>query len=184
MKIKWNRLNRKTHYWGAIICAVPVLIIIITGILLLLKKEADWIQPPTIKAEKGAPSLSFEQILDASKKVEVAEISSWDDIDRLDVRPSKGIIKVRAENSYEIQLDHDSGEVLQVAYRRSEFIESLHDGSWFHDNAKLWVFLPSAVVLLVLWVSGIYLFVVPLLVKRKRRLKEKSVQGKQPTPLS
>ncbi|MFT5882732.1 MAG: putative iron-regulated membrane protein [Crocinitomicaceae bacterium] len=176
MKIKWNRLNRKTHYWGAIICSVPVLIVIITGILLLLKKEAAWIQPPTIKAEGGAPSLSFQQILEASKQVPEAQISSWDDIDRLDVRPSKGIIKVRADNSYEIQLDHDSGEVLQVAYRRNELIESLHDGSWFHDHAKLWIFLPSAVVLLVLWLSGIYLFVTPLLSKRKRRLKEKASQ--------
>ncbi|MEO1857633.1 MAG: PepSY-associated TM helix domain-containing protein [Rubritalea sp.] len=172
MKIKWNRLNRKTHYWGAIICAAPILIVIITGILLLLKKEVSWIQPPTIKAEAGAPALSFQQILEASKKAPEAEISTWDDIDRIDVRPNKGVIKVRAENSYEIQLDHDSGELLQVAYRRNELIESLHDGSWFHDSVKLWVFLPSAVILLVLWLTGIYLFIVPLLVKRKRRKEE------------
>lgn len=172
MKFKWNRFNRKTHYWGAIICAVPVLIIIVTGIMLLLKKEIAWIQPPTIKAEKGVPTLSFDEILQASQKVPEAEIASWDDIDRLDIRPSKGVIKVRSENSWEIQLDHDSGEILQVAYRRNELIESLHDGSWFHDNVKLWIFLPSAVVLLVLWVTGIYLFVVPLLVKRNRKKKK------------
>ena len=169
--MKWNRLNRKTHYWGAIICALPILIVIISGILLLLKKQVDWIQPPTASAEKGVPSLSFTQILEASKQIPEAQISDWDDIDRLDVRPSKGIIKVRAENSYEIQLDHDSGEVLQVAYRRNELIESLHDGSWFHKKVKLWVFLPCAIILLVLWLTGIYLFVVPLLVKRKRRKK-------------
>ncbi len=43
MKIHWPRFNRKVHYWGAIICAVPVLVVILSGILLLLKKESAWI---------------------------------------------------------------------------------------------------------------------------------------------
>ncbi len=59
-----------------------------------------------------------------------------------------------------------------MAYRRNELIESLHDGSWFHKHAKLWIFLPSSVILLVLWILGIYLFVAPLLKKRKRNKKK------------
>ena len=52
-----------------------------------------------------------------------------------------------------------------MAYRRSDLIESLHDGSWFHDRAKLWVFLPTAAVVLMLWGTGIYLFFLPLAVR-------------------
>ncbi|MEM7010155.1 MAG: hypothetical protein AAF585_01625 [Verrucomicrobiota bacterium] len=37
-KGRFGWLNRKVHYWGAILCAIPVLIIICTGILLLHKK--------------------------------------------------------------------------------------------------------------------------------------------------
>ncbi len=59
-----------------------------------------------------------------------------------------------------------------MAYRRNELIESLHDGSWFHKHAKLWIFLPGSVILLVLWILGIYLFVAPLLKKRKRNKKK------------
>ena len=83
-----------------------------------------------------------------------------------------GIVKVRAENRWEVQVDAVTGEVLQVAYRRSDLIESLHDGSFFHDMVKLWVFLPCALLLLGLWVSGIYLFVLPYQTRRKRRKAE------------
>ncbi|WP_411826418.1 PepSY domain-containing protein [Luteolibacter sp. AS25] len=172
MGIQWKRLNRKVHYWGAMVCALPVLIVIITGIFLLLKKEFSWIQPATMVGAAEVPTLGFGEILERSKDVPEAEISSWEDIKLVDVRPSKGILKVRAENGWEVQLDHTTGEVLQTAYRRSDLIESLHDGTFFHDAAKLWVFLPSAIVLLVLWVTGIYLFCLPLLAKRNRRKKE------------
>jgi uncharacterized iron-regulated membrane protein len=174
MKAHWPRLNRKIHYWGAILCAVPVLIVILTGILLLLKKESTWIQPPTAKGQQGVPGVTFTQILAASTKVPEAAIRSWEDIVRLDIRPDKGLVKVHAVNHWEIQLDHRSGEVLQVAYRRSDIIESLHDGSFFHERVKLWIFLPSALVLFVLWVTGIYLFAMPLLVKWRRSVVHRS----------
>lgn len=170
--IKAARLNRKIHYWGAIISALPVLIIIGSGIVLMFKKDVAWIQPPTAKAEGGEPSIGFARILEAASSVPGAGITSWDDIDRLDVRPGKGIIKVRAENRWEIQIDHQSGEVLQVAYRRSDLIESIHDGSFFHDSVKMWIFLPSALILFVLWVTGIYLFFQPMLARRSRLLRQ------------
>lgn len=170
--IKAARLNRKIHYWGAIISALPVLIIIGSGIVLMFKKDVAWIQPPTAQAEGGEPSIGFARILEAASSVPEAGITSWDDIDRLDVRPGKGIIKVRAENRWEIQIDHQSGEVLQVAYRRSDLIESIHDGSFFHDSVKMWIFLPSALILFVLWVTGIYLFFQPMLARRSRLLRQ------------
>ena len=168
-KIRWMKLNRKTHYWGAMLCAIPLLIVIITGILLLLKKQSDWIQPPTIKGDSRVPTLSFDKILTAAQQVELAEVKNWDDIKLLDVRPGKGIIKIRTKSSWEIQIDQQTGKLVSSAYRRSDLIESIHDGTYFHDNAKLWIFLPSAIILLVLWITGIYLFVKPLLSKRKRR---------------
>lgn len=167
-----HRTNRKVHYWGAIICAVPVLIVIVTGIILLLKGQMAWVQPPTMKGEVGAPSVEYAELLESVRGVPEAGISGWDDIDRLDVRPGKGVIKVRGKNMWEVQVDQVSGEVLSVEYRRSDLIESLHDGSWFHDGAKLWVFLPSAVVLLVLWLTGIYLFLRPFLVRRGRKKRK------------
>jgi uncharacterized iron-regulated membrane protein len=162
-------LNRKIHHWGSIAIAVPLTIVLVTGVLLLLKKEFTWVQPPTIKgAEKGI-SLEFDQILAVARTVPEAGIETWDDVNRLDVRPGKGMLKVRAENSWEIQIDSTTGAVLQVAYRRSDLIESIHDGSFFGDYAKLWVFLPSALVVIVLWITGMVLFFHPYLARSRNR---------------
>ena len=156
--MKFARLNRTIHRWGSLLVALPVLVVIVTGLLLLLKKDVSWIQPSTRKGSSKELALSFDRILEISMTVPEAKIASWADIDRLDVRPSKGMLKVRCVNHWEIQIDARSGKVLQAAYRRSDLIESLHDGSFFHDKVKVFVFLPSAVILLCLWLTGIYLF--------------------------
>lgn len=166
---RWPRLNRSLHRWGAILTALPVLVVVVSGIVLQLKKDWAWVQPPTARGTGDVPALEFEDILAAARTVPEAAIASWDDVDRLDVRPGKGVVKVRANNRWEVQIDTATGEVLQTAYRRSDLIESIHDGSFFHDAVKLWVFLPSAVVLFGLWVSGIYLWLLPHLARRKKR---------------
>jgi hypothetical protein len=68
-----------------------------------------------------------------------------------------------------VQVDTHTAEVLFVAQRRSDVIESIHDGSFFADWVKLWVFLPAGVGLFVLWISGIYLFTAAEVKKRKMR---------------
>jgi hypothetical protein len=101
--------------------------------------------------------------------VEEAKIQSWNDVDRLDVRVEKGVVKVRGKNRWEVQVDTHTGEVLHVAYRRSDLIESIHDGSWFHEKVKLWIFLPSGIILLTLWITGLYMVILPYTVKWKRK---------------
>ncbi|MHC4378269.1 MAG: PepSY domain-containing protein [Planctomycetota bacterium] len=163
------RLNRRLHRIGAVLTAAPVLVVVLSGLLLQLKKESDWIQPPTARGSATAPTLEFARILEAASAVPEAGIETWEDVDRLDVRPAKGLAKVRAKNRWEVQVDTATGEILQVAYRRSDLIESIHDGSWFHERAKLWVFLPSGVILLGLWASGVYLWLLPYIARRRKR---------------
>ena len=125
-------------------------------------------------------TLSFNRILDIATTVPEAGIKAWKDIDRLDVRPGKGVVKVRAKNRWELQIDTTNGVVLQVAVRRSDLIESIHDGSFFHESFKLWVFLPAAIVLAGMWGTGIYLFLFPYISRRNRK-KEKAKMLQQTT---
>lgn len=175
--VKWNILNRKVHYWGSAIVAIPILIIIVTGIILLFKKDIAWIQPPSEKGTKGSPTITFDKVLDIAKNIEITNVEGWSDINRLDVRPKKGIIKIRTKSQWEIQIDHQSGKVLSTNFRRSDIIESIHDGSFFHDNTKLWIFFPSAVILLFLWITGMWLFFVTIVAKRKKKIKNKKLQA-------
>lgn len=170
-----DRSTRKIHRWGAILTLLPLLIVISTGILLQLKKQISWIQPPTSHGSQADPQVDWETILLTVTQNSYAEVSSWEDIDRLDVRPNRGIVKVQCKNKMEIQVDLVTGKELSSAFRRSDLIESLHDGSFFHDLAKLWIFLPSGLILLGLWFTGAYLWWLPI---RARRIKKKRMANK------
>jgi uncharacterized iron-regulated membrane protein len=164
-----NIWNRKLHRWGAVAIALPVLLVIVTGLLLQVKKHWTWVQPPEQRGESRVPTVTLDELFEAARSVPQAGITEWSDIERFDVRPSKGITKIIAHNRWELQVDNATAAVLQVAYRRSDLIESLHDGSWFHDVAKMWIFLPSGFILLGLWVTGIYLFILPYTVRARKR---------------
>jgi len=169
MAAVWKRLTRKIHYWCSIIIVAPLLVILFSGMMLQFKKQVPWIQPATLNGKGSVPEVTFSQILESAKTAPEAQIADWNDIDRLDVRPGSGIIKIRARNNWEIQIDHQTGEVLQASYRRSDIIESIHDGSFFHSRAKHWLFFPSAITLLLLCITGVYMFIIPFTAKRKRR---------------
>jgi uncharacterized iron-regulated membrane protein len=161
-------LSRRLHRWGAIAIGLPVLSVIASGILLQVKKQVPWVQPHEERTDQVTPSVDWGLILAAAKGVPGAGVRGWEDIDRVDVRPGKGILKVVTTSRWEVQMALASGEVLQVAYRRSDLIESLHDGSFYGDRAKLAIFLPSGIVLFGLWLTGVYLWLLPYLTKRKR----------------
>ena len=166
--MKLSKLSRLLHRWGSIIALLPITIIVFSGIVLQLKKESAYIQPPTQLGTGTEPTIGFDRILEVVRTVPEAEIESWEDVDRLDVRPGKGVVKVQCKNRYEVQIDIETAEILQVAFRRSDLIESIHDGSYFNDHFKLWVFLPAGIVLATLVLTGLHLFLRPYLARRKR----------------
>ncbi len=165
-----RKFFRQVHYWLSLAVFVPAGIIIAAGLFLMLKKEVDWIQPPTARGsvEAQIPGASFEQIVAAARAHPEAGIENWSDIDRIDFRVDRGIAKLRGKSGWEVQVDTANAEVLQVAYRRSNLIETIHDGSFFSDGVKYWIFLPTGVLLLVMWGTGIYLFLIPRMAKRKK----------------
>ncbi len=166
-----NLLLRKIHYWASLVIAIPLVIIIGAGVLLMLKKEVEWIQPPTQKGseQSSVPSMSVEALFLAAKSVKQAEFSTWSELKRADFKPDKGVIKFVSKSDWEVQVDTHNGEVLQVAKRRSDIIESIHDGSFFADWAKLGLFLPAGVVLFLLWLTGLYMFVITEMAKARKR---------------
>jgi hypothetical protein len=166
--MKLSRQSRVFHRWGSIIALLPITVIIFSGIVLQLKKVSSYVQPPTQSGAGTEPAIDFDRILEVARTVPEAEIETWEDVDRLDVRPGKGVVKVRCKNRYEVQIDAETAEILQVAFRRSDLIESIHDGSFFNEHFKLWVFLPAGIVLALLLVTGVHLFFLPYLARRKR----------------
>jgi hypothetical protein len=173
--MSFNVLNRKVHYWIGFGAALPVLVMIGSGLLLQAKKQWTWVQPAEIRGTGSSPVIDLERVLAAVKTVPGMNVQSWDDVNRLDVRIGKGVAKVWLMNGYEVQVDMGTGAVLQTAYRRSDIIESIHDGSFFAgDWTKLGLFLPAGIVVLLLWLSGMWMWWVPFAAKRAKAARAKA----------
>ena len=168
-RVSFNVLNRKVHYWASFVAALPLLIMIGSGLLLQSKKHWAWVQPVEHRGTGSTPSIDLEGILTSLKTVADMNVTGWDDVNRLDVRPGRGIVKAWLMNGYEVQVDLGTGRVLQTAYRRSDLIETIHDGSFFAgDWTKLGLFLPAGLTMLLLWLSGLWMWWVPFIAKRRR----------------
>tara|TARA_B100000965_G_scaffold261701_1_gene220753 strand:+ start:705 stop:1205 length:501 start_codon:yes stop_codon:yes gene_type:complete len=166
--LSFKKKIRQIHFWISPIVIIPIIIMVSSGILLQLKKQSNWIQP-NVETVSSSKPIMLQSYLDAVSTIEEANISSWDDIERIDIRPGKGIAKIKSKNNWEIQIDIETSEVYAVNYRRSDIIESIHDGSFFSEVVKYGWFLPSGILLLMLSLTGIYMFFIPILKRRRRK---------------
>jgi uncharacterized iron-regulated membrane protein len=179
--VHFNVVNRKVHYWAAFIVAIPLLVIVCSGILLQLKKHWSWVQPAEIRGSAVNGTLTLDQLLQAARSTSVPGLTGWDDVNRVDMRPSRRHAKVMLHNGWEVQVDTGTGEVLQVAYRRSDVIEAVHDGSIFlGDWTKLGVFLPTGLTLLLLWLGGMWMWWYTWYHKRARRRAKRHARAAGP----
>jgi hypothetical protein len=160
---------------------MPLLVVIGSGIVLQLKKDWPWVQPVEHRGQVAAPQIELSDILTSLKGVSHPEVSvgGWQDVKRLDVRPDRGVAKATLFNDWEVQIDTTDGRVMQVAYRRSDWIEALHDGSFVHDAYKMWIVFPSALVLLFLWGSGMWMWLWPFLSRRRVRRRKAATREAQ-----
>jgi len=173
------RRFRVWHRYIGLAVAMFLFISSITGILLALKKDVEIIQPPTQKgvSKKLETWRPLEELADIAMTEFYAKYPEQEGnkIDKMDVRPSKGVVKVLFSQGYwEVQVDGTNGEVKSIARRHSDWIEHLHDGSIISDWFKLGSmhFLGLGVILLM--VTGLWLYYGPKRYKKaKRRQKMK-----------
>ncbi len=57
--MKFNVLNSKIHYWATAFLAIPVLIIVSTGLLLQTKKHWSWVQPEEQRGTGTSPRIDL-----------------------------------------------------------------------------------------------------------------------------
>ena len=172
-----GRTLRLIHYWLTAFTLFTVAMVAFTGVLLSVKKEFDALQPPTVEgASPGLPATPLDRLLVAVAAEPGRSALTWRDIDRIDVRPDEGIAKLILNDRTEYQVDLHTLKVLQTGYRTSDFIETLHDFSVLGDWGKYLLSLPTGIALLVLWGTGAYMFVKPMLVKRRKR-RAKALAG-------
>ena len=167
-----NVLVRRLHYWGSALVAIPVALVLGTGLLLQLKKHWAWVQPVEHRGTGKVPVVDLHALLTAAKSIPERRVTSWAEIQRIDVRPDRGVAKLWIHDGWEVQVDLGTGQVLHQAYRRSDVIEALHDGTFFGTPVKLGIFLVSGLTLFGLWLTGCWMFLVTYLNKRRVRRRK------------
>lgn len=162
------------HLWLGVIFTVALTAIAVTGILLNHKRGLGLMADAAHE-----PSGQFGTALPLARLAELglaagAPASPFDVrlIDRMDVRPRDGIVKVRLRDaaSTEATLDINDGRVLHVAPRGDVFLEKLHSGELFGGRG-VWLSDAGAGALVVTLLTGIWLWLAP----RLRRGRESAV---------
>jgi len=163
------------HKWIGLGAAIFLVLMSATGFLLLIKKKADWIQPPTMTGAEADVSrlLPISAITSAALGAGDEAFKSLDDIERWDFRLDRRVHKLTSRHGYmEMQIDAVTGEVLSLASRGSDLLEDLHDGSWFAEWVHGWVMPLVAVSLLTLSITGVYIWAEPKIRRARRKARE------------
>ncbi len=150
------------HLWLGVTATALFLVLALTGILLNHKKALGFMPEVPHHAGNGLrgalPLLEFQEAAGKVVPSAVAEAG----IDRMDVRPDDGLVKVRFDDLRvtEVTLDLHSGAVLHVGERNDVFLEKLHSGEIF---GGAWTLLSDAgaVLLLTLVGTGYWLWLYP-----------------------
>ncbi|NJK82554.1 MAG: PepSY domain-containing protein [Saprospiraceae bacterium] len=135
------RQFRMWHRVLGVFLALFVVISAITGVFLAFKKNVAILQPPTQKTTANNLR-EWKSLAEIEAIAQSAFQQTFPDkenkVERLDVQPAKGIVKVLFKNGWwEVQLDGSTGEVLSIGQRHADWIEKLHDGSIIGDTFKL-----------------------------------------------
>ena len=150
------------HLWLGIISTGLLILISITGILLNHKRGLglmpDVPNTPSAAFEAALPLAELAARADGAVGPEIAATG----IDRMDVRPGDGLIKIRYDDRVvtEATLDINTGKVLHVGERNDVFLEKLHSGEIFGNG---WVLLSdaAAILLVIVLITGYWLWLYP-----------------------
>lgn len=131
---------RKIHRYTGLVLLLFFIIMGVTGLLLGWKKQVPLL-PPTGKGASAEAALwlpvdSLTKKAHAYLQQSVKENLSLE-LDRIDIRPDKGIAKyVYADHYWEVQVDCSTAGLISIGKRHSDFLEHLHDFSFFDREIK------------------------------------------------
>jgi len=167
------RTYRRWHRSISVVLSVWIFLIALTGIFLGWKKHWRPLQPPTQKVSPTPAPAEWLPLAD----IQAAALSAMESrgpgpwtVDRIDVRPGKGIAKVRLDQkSYEVQVELHTASVRSVGRRHADWIEAIHDGSIIGDTFKLLGMNIVGLGLVLMIFTGLALWLGPKIIRRRKR---------------
>lgn len=171
---KLLRIARKVHRTTGAMLFVFFFLLACTGLLLGWKKHSGGVILPKSYEGISTNKEDWLPIHELHKKAiqvmtEHAPPGISHELDRIDIRPDKGMVKfVFVEGYWGVQLDCTTGQLLHLERRRSDFIENVHDGSYFdyllgtnYGQIKLVYTSIMGTALLIFTITGFWLWYGP-----------------------
>jgi uncharacterized iron-regulated membrane protein len=149
---------RALHRKLSLYTFIPLGIILVSGIILQLRNQFEWIQPTLVetKADQG-PLLAPDVLI---QKLNLNE----KEIEQIIYKPSKNNASLRLKSGEEIQLNAQTAEVLKRAMRRTNLLIDIHQGSILGPIGQYGIYLLTALGMIILYITGVNL----LLPRRKK----------------
>lgn len=170
---KLSRASFYLHLWFGVVVTVALVAISVTGILLNHKRGLGLM--PDVSHQPSAP---FEHAIPVERMAHAALLAAPEEargnwkpgdpvdvtlIDRMDVRPRDGFVKVRLRDkaSTEATVDISTGQVIHVGRRGDVFLEKLHSGEIFGGQPFVLLSDIAAIGLMITLITGYWLWLVP-----------------------
>jgi uncharacterized iron-regulated membrane protein len=173
--------TRSLHRWIGFIACLFLAVISTTGFFLAMKGQFAFMRPPVQEAAKlGALEkiLPLSEVLDIVFALQHPELDDIKDVDRVDYRPKDNVFKVVSKEGYrEVQVDGTRGKIVSNAFRNDQLMEDIHDMSFFADFAHGYLLPGVAICLLLLSISGIIIFLTPIVRRWKFKRKNATKLG-------
>ncbi|MDP5054838.1 MAG: PepSY domain-containing protein [Congregibacter sp.] len=151
-----------SHLWLGVTLSFLIVMISVTGIMLNHKRVFGFMPETALKRpEAFATALPLPELARLASAAVPPEVATAG-IDRMDVRPGKGLIKVRFNDPgiSEVTLALDDGTVLLTGLRNDSFLEQLHSGDIFARHGYLLSDLAGG-ALILLMISGFWVWLYP-----------------------
>jgi uncharacterized iron-regulated membrane protein len=170
-----QKLMRQWHIWGSVISLFAIVIFFATGYFMQIRRDVPVVMPKSLQAKtesgkkiKYTHNITHDDILQAVIAQPEMGVKGWDDIYQFDWRPKKSMVKVKANNLMEAQVNTATGKVEQVMKRNYDWISRLHAGEMVgpgqHFNQPSTInlsdyFLIATLIFIFLLLSGLYLWI-------------------------
>jgi uncharacterized iron-regulated membrane protein len=150
------------------IAFIPLLLICVSGIALTFRNQIIWLSPNKPIVEKmNFPSkwISADKILEMYQPTK--DKSSHGKIKSLVYNLNEGFITLRTSEDYEYNIHGESAELISEGPKRSLFFSRVHQELFLGSKGKMIAVFPTALMLLYLLCSGVY-----LMIRRKLNAKQ------------
>lgn len=174
-----TRTYRRLHKWVAVPLFIFLFLIGATGLLLGWKKQLE-LTPTAQTGTRLIPGdwIGLDSIYTLAQQFAADSLTPPTAVDRIEVRPSKGMAKVTFETDYtEWQIDLATGKTLNKQKRWNDLIEHIHDGTIIDrllgnsgEHAKISYTSLTSLGLILLAFSGFWLWRNPRRIRKIKRI--------------